>query len=276
MAGAESNPIGRLQEHAQAKGGSSPQYQVLEAVGESHCPKFTMQVKYGVLTAEGVATNKKQAKHEAARVMLAIIKREKESTNEEKQENMEQHASNQEEVNNGAQAKENVKTEDINTSVKKVYIGNKIGELQEVCMTRGISLPVYRDGETTGPSHMRHFTMVCAVGNLERVGEGGTKKEAKRQAAGAVLEHILYPGDKTNDSKEQDKKETNTEEKKLDPHDMDNKVVNTEETTESSNGSETTEYVIQEDIEPDNRLEELSRDILEDQDGENTPEESYE
>ena len=70
----DSNPVGTLQEHAQSKGGTFPQYHLLQAVGESHCPNFTIEVRFGELCAEGMAANKKLAKHEAARSMLALIR----------------------------------------------------------------------------------------------------------------------------------------------------------------------------------------------------------
>ena len=69
----DSNPVGTLQEHAQSKGGTFPQYHLLQAVGESHCPNFTIEVRFGELCAEGMAANKKLAKHEAAKNMLALI-----------------------------------------------------------------------------------------------------------------------------------------------------------------------------------------------------------
>ena len=43
---------------------------------------------------------------------------------------------------------------------------------------------------------------------MRRVGEGATKKEAKRQAAGAVLEGISFPTEKKTDSECKGQNET--------------------------------------------------------------------
>ena len=40
----QGNPVGRLQEHAQAGAANHPVYEVTASLGESHCPKFVMQV----------------------------------------------------------------------------------------------------------------------------------------------------------------------------------------------------------------------------------------
>ena len=45
----------------------------LQEVGESHSLNLTMEVRFEELCAEGTATNKKLAKHEAAKNMLARI-----------------------------------------------------------------------------------------------------------------------------------------------------------------------------------------------------------
>ena len=70
----DSNPVGTLQEHAQSKGGSLPLYNLCQALGESHCPNFTMEVVFGDLKAQGTASTKKLAKHDAARNMLQLIR----------------------------------------------------------------------------------------------------------------------------------------------------------------------------------------------------------
>ena len=55
-------------------------------------------------------------------------------------------------------------------------------------MTAGLGQPEYHDLETTGPAHRRVFTVECRVGGAARAGTARTKKEARRQAAGALLE----------------------------------------------------------------------------------------
>eukprot|EP00092_Neocalanus_flemingeri_P034072 GFUD01037052.1.p1 GENE.GFUD01037052.1~~GFUD01037052.1.p1 ORF type:complete len:277 (+),score=108.86 GFUD01037052.1:89-919(+) len=272
MPGADTNPVGTLQEHAQSKGGVFPQYKLLQAVGESHCPNFTMEVKFGDLMAEGMATNKKQAKQEAARNILALIRGENESMKNE-QSDMED-VTNQEDAGNKTR-EEQVITDNKPALDQKVFTGNKIGELQEFCMSRGIGVPVYKDGETTGPSHKRHFTMVCVMGTVEKLGEGGTKKEAKRQAAGAVLEEISSAAEKIAETEGKDPNDCNEGEI----------LITDKMETDSSQFIDGSRDVVKngendfETKEPNcdmdaynQKLEELNIGVLEDQDKENTPE----
>ena len=198
MQRSESNPVGTLQELAQAKGGALPQYQLLHAVGESHCPNFTILVTFGGIKAEGKAASKKNAKHEAARNLLAIMK----SDQEPKETNPETIIQETKSELNGTD-----KT-DSNPN-QKLFVGNKIGELQEYCTARCLPMPTYTECDTTGPAHSRNFTMVCEVGTAAGKGEGKTKKEAKRQAAGLVLEIISSPCHENVVSDNISKEETN-------------------------------------------------------------------
>jgi transcription antitermination factor NusA-like protein len=110
----------------------------------------------------------------------------------------------------------NIEETDLKPSAgNKVNTGNKVGDLQEFCRGHGIEMPNYIDGETTGPPHMRCFTMICVVGSAQRVGGGGTKKEAKHQAAGAVLEDLSTPAE-NQDSNENNLEETSGKDFKVD------------------------------------------------------------
>lgn len=58
------NPVGALQERAQAEGLPAPQYVLEDAQGQSHCPTFTIKVTWQLRSAIGVASNKvKQTFH---------------------------------------------------------------------------------------------------------------------------------------------------------------------------------------------------------------------
>ena len=185
MSGTDSNPVGTLQEHAQSRGGTFPLYLLLQHLGESHCPNFTIEVRFGEYSAEGTAANKKPAKHEAAKNMLALIRGQIESDDKV-----------QAKTETSIITRKTIDETDLKPSAgNNVYSGNKIGDLQEYCMGRGLGMPKYIDGETTGPPHMRCFTMICVVESASRVEGGGTKKEAKCQAAGAMLEEISKPAE---------------------------------------------------------------------------------
>lgn len=62
--------------------------------------------------------------------------------------------------------------------------------LQEWLMARGLPLPVYVVAERTGPSHAPHFVIVVEAPGFTGRGEGGSKREAERAAAGALMEQL--------------------------------------------------------------------------------------
>lgn len=62
-------------------------------------------------------------------------------------------------------------------------INNPIGSLQEMCMSRHWPPPKYTMEGETGLPHERQFTIVCAMLKYRQVGQGKSKKLAKRQAA---------------------------------------------------------------------------------------------
>ena len=227
-----SNPVGTLQEFAQAKRGSFPIYQTVEATGASHCPQFTIEVKLGEVSAQGTGKSKKSAKHEAAKNLLAKLDGKEEVKSDTNVEE-ESRPVNTKEGNEDSLSKDGASQE------VKVYSGNTVGELQEYTIQRGFGQPTYEEGETTGPAHMRHFVIYCGLGDIKVKGEGNNKKEAKRQAAGALLDKISNKGGA---SEEIEKYKRNTEE-------------NVEGKVEKE-----TDFVSAEDI----ISETLNKDILED------------
>lgn len=69
--------------------------------------------------------------------------------------------------------------------------GNPVGDLQEMCMNRRLSPPVYEVGLEKGAPHERCFVIICSVGgNLKESGTGKSKKLAKRQAAHKMLQTL--------------------------------------------------------------------------------------
>ncbi|NWY65150.1 STAU1 protein, partial [Erithacus rubecula] len=67
------NPISRLAQIQQAKKEKEPEYMLVTERGLPRRREFVMQVKVGVHTAEGMGTNKKVAKRNAAENMLEIL-----------------------------------------------------------------------------------------------------------------------------------------------------------------------------------------------------------
>lgn len=62
-------------------------------------------------------------------------------------------------------------------------MGNPIGLLQEMCMSRRWPPPTYETELEVGLPHERQFTISCSVLKYHEVGQGKSKKIAKRIAA---------------------------------------------------------------------------------------------
>lgn len=62
-------------------------------------------------------------------------------------------------------------------------VGNPIGWLQEMCMSRRWPPPTYETETEVGLPHERLFTIACTILNFREVGKGKSKKIAKRMAA---------------------------------------------------------------------------------------------
>lgn len=157
---AQQNPIGRLQELAIR--GSEPvaRFDLKEAGGEPHAPTFVIEATFRNLSTTGIGASKKQAKNMAAQALLRLVE-------------------------SGAEESSPC------TLVENTAVGNKVGELQEICSTQGYPSAWYEEREPTGPSHSRHFTIVCELESYQEVGEGATKKIAKREAAAKMVTRLL-------------------------------------------------------------------------------------
>lgn len=64
---------------------------------------------------------------------------------------------------------------------------NPIGRLQEMCTVKRWTPPKYETHTEEGEPHKKNFVMTCMVMGLTEVGEGSSKKMAKRRAAQKIL-----------------------------------------------------------------------------------------
>lgn len=71
-------------------------------------------------------------------------------------------------------------------------ITNPIGALQEMCMSRHWPPPKYTIENEEGLPHERQFTIVCSVLKYREVGQGKSKKVAKRHAAHKMWQALHY------------------------------------------------------------------------------------
>lgn len=189
MAQYETNPIGALQERFQSRG-IIPDYKFLNTDGASHCPTFTFQVTVGDITASGNGQTKKQAKQAAAKSMLDILDGRAPSGGDANAAAAKPAAdgANGEADKDGAKAVENGK------KPAAPQVGNKIGMLQEFCVTKGLPMPVYEVQHVGGQPHQRIFTIGVKVGSLALTGEGTSKKESKREAATKMYDKLKELG----------------------------------------------------------------------------------
>lgn len=172
MSNYETNPVGALQERFQSRG-ITPQYRVVQAEGASHAPTFSFQVILGDLTATGSGSSKKQAKHVAARAMLDKL----DGRIPAQDGQTPLPPVNADNTNGGPQAP-----------------GNTVGALQELCVKHGYPMPTYDLGAVGGQPHMRNFTLMCCVGKMRESGTGGSKKDAKREAAQKMIDKLKTMG----------------------------------------------------------------------------------
>ena len=72
-----------------------------------------------------------------------------------------------------------------NNNIAPSVFHNSVGQLQELCMARGLGLPRYNElGDTSGGQ----FSIQCVLGPEGTKGQGPNKKEAKRHAAAQMIE----------------------------------------------------------------------------------------
>merc|ERR1719471_544654 len=175
MSSYETNPVGALQERFQSRG-ITPQYRVVQAEGASHAPTFSFQVILGDLTSTGSGSSKKQAKHAAARAMLDKL------DGRVPAQDGQTPLPPVQDSTNGPQAP-----------------GNTVGALQELCVKHGYPMPTYDlgggdAGAVGGQPHQRNFSILCCVGKLRESGGGGSKKDAKREAAQKMIDKLKSMG----------------------------------------------------------------------------------
>jgi len=73
--------------------------------------------------------------------------------------------------------------QELQTYGEEKIVNNPIGALQEMCMSRHWPPPKYSMEGEEGLPHERQFTIVCSILKYREVGQGKSKKVAKRHAA---------------------------------------------------------------------------------------------
>ncbi|KAK9890924.1 hypothetical protein WA026_012265 [Henosepilachna vigintioctopunctata] len=161
-------PVSVLQELL-CRRGSTPKYELVQIEGAIHEPIFRYRV---FINADNLATgtgrSKKDAKHAAAKNMLDLL--------------VGKISLEQANATNGTQGATDITNQVVSPYDDKV-MGNPIGWLQEMCMSRRWPPPSYDMEHEEGLPHERQFTIACQVLKYREVGTGKSKKLAKRMAA---------------------------------------------------------------------------------------------
>lgn len=83
-------------------------------------------------------------------------------------------------------------------------INNPIGSLQEMCMSRHWPPPKYSMEGEEGLPHERQFTIVCSILKYRQIGQGKSKKLAKRQAAHKMWQNLRDSSEQTQTAPDDD------------------------------------------------------------------------
>ncbi|XP_076393683.1 protein Loquacious-like isoform X6 [Megachile rotundata] len=160
-------PVSILQELLSRRG-TTPKYELIQVEGAIHEPIFRYRVTVADIVAMGTGKSKKEAKHAAARAVLDKLCRLNSDTPDSP-------------LQNNIPDSENL--QELSGYGEETLITNPIGALQEMCMSRHWPPPKYTMENEEGLPHERQFTIVCSILKYREVGQGKSKKVAKRHAA---------------------------------------------------------------------------------------------
>lgn len=169
-----SPPITLLQEIC-SRNGYTPEYQLLSTEGSVHEPTFKIAVTVADITVTASGQSKKKARHAAARRAIEVLRETKPDL-----------------ILSGIDLDAMTDLVDPlprSKSTEGPGEQNPVGKLQEICMKMSVNPPDYETCDEKGLAHERVFVLCCSIVslNLTTLGEGRSKKVAKRQAA----EHML-------------------------------------------------------------------------------------
>ncbi|XP_011199842.2 interferon-inducible double-stranded RNA-dependent protein kinase activator A homolog isoform X2 [Bactrocera dorsalis] len=178
-------PVSILQELLSRRG-ITPNYELVQIEGAIHEPTFRYRVAFNdkdvPFTAMGAGRSKKEAKHSAARALIDKL------TGVQLPDAAQGCVGVGIGAATGGITATNVTNEANANAVGSgdgadKIVGNPIGWLQEMCMSRRWPPPTYETETEVGLPHERLFTIACSILNYREVGKGKSKKIAKRLAA---------------------------------------------------------------------------------------------
>lgn len=157
------------------------------AMGLINTHIFTCEVKVGrVIKCKGSGHSKKEAKANCAKEALELIRSNTGGTTTSPG------------ASKGSPShtpfRSTTPTSSLSPARRSLYLpstdSNPIGSLQEMCMKKNWTPPVYNVTQEEGEAHMKTFTFECKVEDWISQGHGSSKKAAKKLAAEKMLSMI--------------------------------------------------------------------------------------
>lgn len=186
-----SPPITLLQEIC-SRNGFTPEYQLLSTEGSVHEPTFKIAVTVKDITVTASGQSKKKARHAAAREAIEKLRLRKnlnfDGINFDSMMAIDGNTSIDAPVVSSADGSNPESVGKSNYAIASSE-ANPVGKLQEICMKMRVNPPDYETCDEQGLAHERIFILSCKIAslNMTTLGNGRSKKLAKRQAA----EHML-------------------------------------------------------------------------------------
>lgn len=171
-----SPPITLLQEIC-SRNGFTAEYQLLSTEGSVHEPTFKIAVTVDDVTVTASGQSKKKARHAAAREAIEQL-RLKANLNFDGID-----------IDSMTSLGEPTTKSVCPTTANEA---NPVGKLQEICMKMRVNPPDYVTIGEQGLAHERIFVLTCHIASLDltSIGDGRSKKLAKRQAAEIMLSKL--------------------------------------------------------------------------------------
>lgn len=166
-------PVMVLTELTVKKGIPPPEFILISAINNTHDNEFTYQVVVEGVSAIGMGKSKKEAKQNTAHLALELLNRK-----------------GIYHPDFGEVSDPELREKEI-PSPKKPPV-NCIGSLYDVCLEYKIPEPEYLEISDVGPPHCREFTYDCRICSLRTRATAHTKKQAKQQAAQAMLDKSVF------------------------------------------------------------------------------------
>uniref|UniRef100_A0A1B6E2A9 DRBM domain-containing protein n=1 Tax=Clastoptera arizonana TaxID=38151 RepID=A0A1B6E2A9_9HEMI len=181
--------INFLQEWCVEKKYPLPKYTLVQEQGSSQCKNFTICCQILEFTCLGNGSNKKEAKHESAKLMVDLITN-KHTMIQQRDNSLMAVVDKNPQVSslfeeNIKPVSPNIVTDNQPTVLSQAF-SNPIGFLQEICVKHRLPLPFYEEtlnGDNT-------FKISCTVKDRQTYGEARQKKAAKLLAASNMLRYV--------------------------------------------------------------------------------------